>query len=182
MRAVFLEYAWDMGWCDPCAADPLSQEELRRLGFSGSRRVGPAAPPIGCARDPGGPADVFLTRLHVRYRARASRGLVFQETADRANSRDATSCGIRGRVRRRARRAERYPARASGPREREAGKPLLAHRLAHRGRSAEDPVPSARANPTAGRGGRGSSRTRQAILLLALELQLLVGRRPRVVG
>jgi hypothetical protein len=24
MRAVFVEYAWDMGWCDPCAADPLS--------------------------------------------------------------------------------------------------------------------------------------------------------------
>ena len=22
MRAVFLEYAWDMAWCDPCAADP----------------------------------------------------------------------------------------------------------------------------------------------------------------
>ena len=21
MRAVFTEYAWDMGWCDPCAAD-----------------------------------------------------------------------------------------------------------------------------------------------------------------
>ena len=32
MRAVFLEYAWDMGWCDPCAADPLSNDELRQLG------------------------------------------------------------------------------------------------------------------------------------------------------
>ena len=32
MRAVFLEYAWDMSWCDPCAADPLSFEELRELG------------------------------------------------------------------------------------------------------------------------------------------------------
>ncbi len=31
-RAVFLEYAWDMNWCDPCAADPLSQQELRELG------------------------------------------------------------------------------------------------------------------------------------------------------
>jgi len=26
---VFMEYAWDMGWCDPCAADPLSSRELR---------------------------------------------------------------------------------------------------------------------------------------------------------
>src|SRR5262245_59048828 len=31
-RAVFLEYAWDMKWCDPCAADPLSNDEMRRLG------------------------------------------------------------------------------------------------------------------------------------------------------
>ena len=44
MRAVFLEYAWDMGWCDPCAANPLSAEELRQLGVfwlseSGDPRV-----------------------------------------------------------------------------------------------------------------------------------------------
>src|SRR5258708_34663051 len=32
MRAVFVEYAWDMGWCDPCAADPLSNKELVELG------------------------------------------------------------------------------------------------------------------------------------------------------
>ena len=31
-RGVFLEYAWDMNWCDPCAANPLSAEELRGLG------------------------------------------------------------------------------------------------------------------------------------------------------
>src|SRR5262249_4745725 len=31
-EAVFLEYAWDMGWCDPCAANPLSPDELRQLG------------------------------------------------------------------------------------------------------------------------------------------------------
>src|SRR5438105_9304892 len=29
---VFLEYSWDMKWCDPCAANPLSIEELRELG------------------------------------------------------------------------------------------------------------------------------------------------------
>ena len=32
MSAIFTEYAWDMGWCDPCAADPLSNDELRQLG------------------------------------------------------------------------------------------------------------------------------------------------------
>ena len=24
-KAVFMEYAWDMSWCDPCAAEPLSR-------------------------------------------------------------------------------------------------------------------------------------------------------------
>lgn len=31
-RAAFLEYVWDMAWCDPCAADPLTLGELRRAG------------------------------------------------------------------------------------------------------------------------------------------------------
>jgi len=72
--AVFTEYAWDMRWCDPCAADPLSADELRRLGVFWN----------GDAR--GGAADVFLTRLHVRYdNAHFPEDLVFQETADRTN-------------------------------------------------------------------------------------------------
>src|SRR5690349_24120108 len=29
---LFTEYAWDMNGCDPCAAEPLSFEELRGLG------------------------------------------------------------------------------------------------------------------------------------------------------
>ena len=80
MRAVFLEYAWDMGWCDPCAADPLSVEELRQLGVFWLEAHG-----AGSGR-PGGARDVFLTRLHVRYdAAHFPEDLVFQETADRAN-------------------------------------------------------------------------------------------------
>src|SRR5262249_60260869 len=54
-RAVFLEYAWDMKWCDPCAADPLSNDELRRLGV------------FWVDGTEGRPANVFLSRLHVRY-------------------------------------------------------------------------------------------------------------------
>ncbi|MEM1131223.1 MAG: DUF2330 domain-containing protein, partial [Pseudomonadota bacterium] len=30
--AVMMEYAWDMAWCDPCAADPLPNPALRELG------------------------------------------------------------------------------------------------------------------------------------------------------
>jgi len=73
-RVLFLEYAWDMKWCDPCAADPLSNDELRGLGvfWAADARIGPP--------------DVFLTRLHVRYdNAHFPEDLVFQETADRAN-------------------------------------------------------------------------------------------------
>jgi hypothetical protein len=65
--AVFLEYAWNMSWCDPCASEPLSQDELRKLGVFWF--------------DAG--SNVFLTRLHVRYdRAHFPEDLVFQETGD----------------------------------------------------------------------------------------------------
>jgi len=74
MHAIFTEYAWDMNWCDPCAADPLSHEELRKLGV------------FWIDGDRGGAAGAFLTRLHVRYdRAHFPEDLVFQETADRRN-------------------------------------------------------------------------------------------------
>jgi hypothetical protein len=81
MRAVFLEYAWDMSWCDPCAADPLSPEELRKLGIFWLPETGAS----GRGRGPGA-VDTFVTRLHVRYDAtRFPDDLVFQETADRTN-------------------------------------------------------------------------------------------------
>lgn len=31
-RVLFTEYFWDMAWCDPCAANPLSAQELRNAG------------------------------------------------------------------------------------------------------------------------------------------------------
>jgi hypothetical protein len=79
---VFLEYAWDMGWCDPCAADPPSREQLERLGVSWLQAASvPAAPQWAQ-----GARDVFITRLHVRYdAAHFPEDLVFQETADRTS-------------------------------------------------------------------------------------------------
>ncbi len=81
-RAVFLEYAWDMNWCDPCAADPLSTGELRELGvywIDGENSILP--------RRPGPQAqDVFVTRLHVSYDAKTfPEDLMFKETGDRSN-------------------------------------------------------------------------------------------------
>lgn len=81
MRAVYLEYAWDMGWCDPCAADPLSKEELRQLGVFWSDEN-----PMSFRGPQGGAQNAFVTRLHVRYTAENfPEDLVFQDTGDRQN-------------------------------------------------------------------------------------------------
>ncbi len=91
MRVLFLEYAWDMRWCDPCAADPLSSGELRQLGVSWLAGETQVTPQQGVTRPPqpmppGQPVDVFLTRLHVRYDGqRFPEDLALQETADREN-------------------------------------------------------------------------------------------------
>lgn len=81
--AVFLEYFWDMGWCDPCAADPLTRDELQALGVfwldgDGARREGRMAPQQA--------QNAVVTRLHVRYDAQHfPEDLMFQETQDRQN-------------------------------------------------------------------------------------------------
>jgi hypothetical protein len=88
MSAIFTEYAWDMGWCDPCAADPLSQDELRNLGVfwldgSGDSQRGTIRSPVPIRS---GAQNTFITRLHVRYdAAHFPEDLVFQETSDRSN-------------------------------------------------------------------------------------------------
>jgi len=67
-KVAFLEYAWDMGWCDPCSAEPLSREELAKAGVFWLTQ------------------NVFLSRLHVRYtRDKFPEDLIFQETSNRQN-------------------------------------------------------------------------------------------------
>ena len=90
-RVVFTEYFWDMSWCDPCAADPLSARRVARGRRVLARRRG------GCAERPGfrrrdaqacsrRAAPVMLTRLHVRYTPQTfPEDLMFQETSDRDN-------------------------------------------------------------------------------------------------
>ena len=93
MRAVFIEYAWDMGWCDPCAADPLSNKELVELGarWIGSDDDKPFRAVQG--------ANVFVTRLHVRYDAQSLPGgpRPAWRRATARTSRAATCCAIPGR-------------------------------------------------------------------------------------
>ncbi|WP_255468437.1 DUF2330 domain-containing protein [Reyranella sp. CPCC 100927] len=86
-KAVFTEYFWDMSWCDPCAADPLSREELVAAGVSWLPE-GSGVPPTQGRRPPPptGASPVMLTRLHVRYtRDSFPEDLAFQETKDRQN-------------------------------------------------------------------------------------------------
>jgi hypothetical protein len=89
MRAVFTEYAWDMNWCDPCAADPLSAEELKSLGvfwLDDAANFAPVPMPRRRPTPTTGARDVFVTRMHVRYDAQHfPEDLVLQETSDRSN-------------------------------------------------------------------------------------------------
>jgi hypothetical protein len=80
MRAVFVEYAWDMAWCDPCAADPMSNKELVELG---ARWIGGGDDrPFRSMQG----ASAYVTRLHVRYDAKTfPEDLVLMETRDRSN-------------------------------------------------------------------------------------------------
>jgi hypothetical protein len=80
MRAIFVEYAWDMGWCDPCASKPLSNKELVELGarWIGDDQDRPYLSGIA--------AKPYVTRLHVRYdAAHFPEDLAFLQTHDREN-------------------------------------------------------------------------------------------------
>lgn len=81
-HGVFVEYAWDMGWCDPCAAQPLSYLELGTLG---AQWVGAGGGNVIQSLPRGG-VDAFITRLHVRYDANSfPEDIAFLETSDRQN-------------------------------------------------------------------------------------------------
>jgi len=86
MKAVFTEYFWDMSWCDPCAAEPLSADELKMAGVRWVQSD--SAPPgqRGRVAPGGGAQPVMLTRLHIRYTPETfPEDLAFQETSDRQN-------------------------------------------------------------------------------------------------
>jgi hypothetical protein len=68
--AVFLEYAWNMNTCDPCSAQPMTNDELRELGANWVQTNTWQQP-------------VFITRLHIRYdREHFPEDLLLQETPD----------------------------------------------------------------------------------------------------
>jgi hypothetical protein len=120
-KVLFTEYAWDMSWCDPCAAEPLKKEELKRLGVfwldETNEKISsrPIISPIN------GPVNAYLTRLHVRYdRENFPEDLMFQETADSTTFQGkyimnhpwtgASNCPL----------AKEYPSRVQDRRKKEA--------------------------------------------------------------
>jgi hypothetical protein len=86
MASVFTEYVWNMGWCDPCAAEPLTAQELHKLGvFWLDPQPAPRPAPRPMLFGPGA-VPVMITRLHVRYSADTfPEDLMFQETQDTEN-------------------------------------------------------------------------------------------------
>ena len=77
MDKLYLEYAWDMGWCDPCAADPLTKQELVNLGVFWDTGAGDAL-----VRG----QNVYVTRLHARYTAESfPADIQFQVTPNKEN-------------------------------------------------------------------------------------------------
>ena len=71
-KVAFLEYAWNMGGCDPCSADPLTREELKQAGVFWL--------------DSNAFNSAFITRLHIRYaRNTFPEDLNFQATSNQEN-------------------------------------------------------------------------------------------------
>jgi hypothetical protein len=80
-NVVFREYAWNMLNCDPCAAEPLTPQELLEAGafwiLDDKQPNGSISSTVG--------TNVFMTRLHVRYtREKFPEDLMFQTTANQA--------------------------------------------------------------------------------------------------
>jgi hypothetical protein len=99
-RVVFTEYFWNMGGCDPCAAEPLTVGEQRKLGVFW---VGGGDPVqnFKALVTPGAEAGrmdasqvnlrwvgmpVMVTRLHLRYTANSfPEDLMLTQTSDQQN-------------------------------------------------------------------------------------------------
>jgi hypothetical protein len=84
-KVAFLEYAWDMGSCDPCSAEPLTPEELKQAGVFWLENNSESNVPVSPGFRPRVfSSNVFITRLHVRYtRNKFPEDPMFQTTSNR---------------------------------------------------------------------------------------------------
>ncbi|MEE3717972.1 DUF2330 domain-containing protein [Tumidithrix elongata RA019] len=86
-KVAFLEYAWDMSSCDPCSADPLTQEELQKAGVFWLDSPSSSVPNLNSSFRRSRPqptsSRVFISRFHVRYsRDKFPEDLMFKETTN----------------------------------------------------------------------------------------------------
>lgn len=86
---ALLEYTGDLGFCDPCVADPLPIAELHQLGATWAADPPPRANPMQSAAAPqdhqGGARNVFVTRYRLALRPGEHTwpALELRETSDR---------------------------------------------------------------------------------------------------
>ncbi len=87
--AALVEYTGDLGFCDPCVADPLPIAELHQLGATWAADPPPKANPMQSAAAPqdhqGGARNVFVTRFRLALGASEHTWppLELRETPDR---------------------------------------------------------------------------------------------------
>jgi hypothetical protein len=89
-KVAFLEYAWNVSNCDPCASAPPTQTELKEAGVfweNNGDTIMPMNPSVRFRRRPMmAQGNTFITRIHVRYtRDKFPEDLVFQETGNQEN-------------------------------------------------------------------------------------------------
>lgn len=96
-RVVFTEYFWDMNWCDPCAANPLSSDELKKAGvfwldgkavqdFAQLQKPNGVLRLSGPTQQDNGAREALITRLHLRYTPQSfPEDLMLTQTRDREN-------------------------------------------------------------------------------------------------
>jgi hypothetical protein len=85
-KVAFLEYAWNVSNCDPCASEPPTSTELKDAGvfWENNSENMPINPSIRRRPMPSG--NTFITRIHVRYtRNKFPEDLTFQETGNQEN-------------------------------------------------------------------------------------------------
>jgi hypothetical protein len=87
-KVAFLEYAWNVSNCDPCASAPPTQTELKEAGvfWDGTGDGIPINTSPQFRRRPMPQGNTFITRIHVRYtRDKFPEDLMFQETGNQEN-------------------------------------------------------------------------------------------------
>ncbi len=85
-KVAFLEYAWNVSNCDPCASEPPTSTELKDAGVFWEDNGESMPTNSSIRRRSMSSGNTFITRIHVRYtRDKFPEDLMFQETGNQEN-------------------------------------------------------------------------------------------------